>query len=299
MGAPIPHLLSEDFDIVHGHTFLPAVPTRAAGALTDAATVFTVHGTALTSGTGRDESALAPIKRQIERQFVLGFDYDNVISVNTEHIGLLNEHHTDVSCVPNGVDIDRFDVETEQRDEILFLGRLAPKKRVSDLIEAYEQVSDEFPETDLVIVGSGPKRSELDDLVETLGVSDRVRFEGRVSDEAIPRYYRWARLFVLPSVWEGHPLTLLEAWAAETPVVASDVEGITEFVEHGETGHLVPSKSPDELADGLRYALSNPATAEQWATNAHDLVERDYSWEGVAERTNRIYEQIIFGSSDG
>ncbi|WP_228842290.1 glycosyltransferase family 4 protein [Halococcus agarilyticus] len=296
MGSPIPHLLSEDFDIVHGHTFLPAVPTRAAGALTDAATVFTVHGTALTSRTGRDESALAPIKRRIERQFVLGFDYDHVISVNTEHIGLLDEHHTDVSCVPNGVDIDRFDVETEQRDEILFLGRLAPKKRVSDLIEAYERVSDEFPETDLVIVGSGPKRSELDDLVGTLGISDRVHFEGRVSDEAIPRYYRRARLFVLPSVWEGHPLTLLEAWAAETPVVASDVEGIAEFVVHEETGYLVPSEAPNELADGLRHALSNRTTAERWATNAHELVESDYSWEGVAERTNQIYQRVVSSS---
>ncbi|WP_255681351.1 glycosyltransferase family 4 protein [Natrinema sp. SYSU A 869] len=290
--TPLPHLVTEDFDIVHGHTFLPAVPTRTAGAVTDAATVFTVHGTALTSGVGRDESALSHVKRRLERLFILNFDYDHVISVNTEHLDLLGDHHTDLSCVPNGVNLERFDVDVEQRDEILFLGRLAPKKRVSDLIEAFDRIADEIPDTDLVIVGTGPKSDELKAQAKQLGIDDRVHFEGRVSDEAIPRYYRRASLFVLPSVWEGHPLTLLEAWAAEVPVITSDVEGIAEFVDHEETGYLVPPKSPAELGDAMQYALSNPEARQEWAANAYDLVQAEYSWEGVAERTNRIYERI-------
>ncbi|WP_049914731.1 glycosyltransferase [Haloterrigena salina] len=292
LGTPVPHLLTEDFDVVHGHTFLPAVPTRTGGALTDASTVFTVHGTALTSGVGRDESMLAHVKRRLERLFVLNFDYDHVISVNTEHLDLLGEHHTNLSCVPNGVNLERFDVDVDRRDEILFLGRLAPKKRVSDLIDAFNRIADDVPETDLVIVGTGPKSDELKAQANRLGIDDRVRFEGRVSDEAIPRYYRRARLFVLPSVWEGHPLTLLEAWAGEVPVITSDVEGIAEFVDHEETGYLVPPKSPSELADAIQYALSNGDEREEWAANAYELVEDEYSWEGVAEQTNRIYERI-------
>jgi glycosyltransferase involved in cell wall biosynthesis len=290
--TPMPHLLTEDFDIVHGHTFLPAVPTRTGGLLSDASTVFTVHGTALTSGVGHDESALAGVKRWLERQFILGFDYDHVISVNTEHLELLDGHHASFSCVPNGVDIDRFDVTAEDRNQILFLGRLAPKKRVSDLIEAYSHVMDEFPDTDLVIVGTGPKGDELRAQAKRLGVDGHVRFEGRVSEEMIPRHYRRARLFVLPSVWEGHPLTLLEAWAAEIPVITSNVEGIAEFVKHEETGYLVPPQSPADLADALRYALSNPKETERWAENAYELVTGEYSWEGVAEQTNEIYKQI-------
>jgi glycosyltransferase involved in cell wall biosynthesis len=293
LGTPIPHLLTEEFDIVHGHTFLPAVPTRAAGLLTGAATVFTVHGTALTSGVGRDESALAGLKRRIEKQFVLGFDYDHVISVNNEHLGLLAENHSSVSCVPNGVDIGRFDVEVDERDEILFLGRLAPKKRVTDLIDAFERLADEYPNTDLVVVGTGPKEDELHQQAEQLGMADRIYFEGRVSGEAIPQYYRRARLFVLPSVWEGHPLTLSEAWAAETPVIASDVEGIAEFVDHEDTGYLVEPESPSKLADAMRLALSNPEQAEDWAENAYELVTTEYSWDGVAERTDDIYDQLV------
>nr|WP_276278592.1 glycosyltransferase [Halomicroarcula sp. SYNS111] len=100
---------------------------------------------------------LAGIKRRIERQFVLEFDYDHVISVNNEHVGLLSDHHTNVSCIPNGVDLDRFSNDLERGSDILFLGRLAPKKRVSDLIRAFERVESQFPETDLIVVGTGPR----------------------------------------------------------------------------------------------------------------------------------------------
>jgi glycosyltransferase involved in cell wall biosynthesis len=296
MATPVPHLLTEEFDIVHGHTFLPAVPTRTAGLLTDAATVFTVHGTALTSGVGHDESIVAPIKRRLEHQFILGFDYDHVISVNTEHLDLLGKHHESLSCIPNGVDTARFDVETEPRDEILFLGRLAPKKRVTDLIEAFSRVADEFPETTLTIVGSGPKMDELQAQATRAGMQDRINFEGRVSEEMVPKHYRRARLFVLPSVWEGHPLTLLEAWAANIPVIASDVEGIAEFVDHEETGYLVPSKSPAKLAEAIRYALSNASETERWAANAYDRVVSTYTWRGVAEQTNDVYERVTSDS---
>lgn len=293
MITPLSRLLRGEYDVVHGHTFLPAVPTYLSGGLTDAATVFTVHGTALPSGIGRDESMIAGVKRRIEKQFVLGFDYDAVISVNDEHVDLLETHHDAVRPITNGVDLERFDVDVERTQDVLFLGRLAPKKRVSDLISAFAQIEDEFPESTLRIVGTGPKRNALERHAATLGVTDRVSFEGRSPDEAIPQYYASARAYVLPSVWEGHPLTILEAWASGTPVIASSVEGIEEFVDHERTGYLVPPKSPGELADALRFVLQNPQTAREWGQNARELVEAEYSWESVADRTNELYRDIV------
>lgn len=292
MVTPLPHLLRGNYDVVHGHTFLPALPTRLSS-LTDAETVFTVHGTAITSGVGRDTSALADVKLRIEREFVLGFDYDHVISVNNEHVGLLSDYHESVSCIPNGVDLDRFAADVERGRDVLFLGRLAPKKRVSDLIRAFAHIESDYPESDLVIVGTGPEEEQLVDLARELGIADRVSFRGRISDEEVANSYATAGVFVLPSVWEGHPLTLLEAWASGAPVIASDVEGIEEFLDHEETGYLVPPKSPGELADALTYTLDNPDEAARWGRNARRLVESEYSWEGVAERTDELYRRLV------
>jgi len=299
MATPLPKLVGGEYDVVHGHTFLPALPTRLAGLATDAATVFTVHGTALTSGVGHDTGMLAGVKRRLERLFVLGFAYDGVISVNTEHLPLLEPSHDRVAAVPNGVDLDRFDLDREREPgRILFLGRLAPKKRVSDLIAAFARIVSAYPESELVIVGVGPLESELQQQVARLDLGSRVRFEGRVSDEAIPEYYASASLFVLPSVWEGHPLTLLEAWAAGTPVIATDVEGIAEFLSHGKTGYLVPPRSPEDLANTLRYALDNEPEAREWGRRGRVLVAEEYSWQGVAERTDELYRQAIRVASE-
>lgn len=292
MLTPIPQLVREGYDVIHGHTFLPAVPTRLSGVLSGVPTVFTVHGTALKSGVGRDESPLAGVKRRIEEQFVLGFAYDSVISVNHEHVDLLETGHDDVRVIPNGVNLDQFAVNADRTQDVLFLGRLAPKKRVSDLIDAFAMIEEEYLESTLRIVGTGPNEDALKKQVRQQGITDRVSFEGRVADEEIPEYYASAGVFVLPSVWEGHPLTLLEAWAASTPVIASSVEGIEEFVDHEETGYLVPTKSPDELADALRFTLENPDKAQEWGDAARKLVEAEYSWEGVADRTYNLYRDL-------
>lgn len=292
--TPIVPVLRGNYDIVHGHTFLPAFPTKVVSEIGRIPSVFTVHGTALTSGVGHDTTGVARIKRAVERQFLLGFDYDHVISVNQEHVSLLNQSQSDVTCIPNGVDLDRFEVDEPTVDgRVVFLGRLAPKKRVSDLIYAIDEVAADHPDVELVIVGEGPLEEELRDLVVKLGVTDRVTFTGRVEEQEIPRYYASAELFVLPSVWEGHPLTLLEAWAASCPVIASDVEGIAEFVDHGETGYLVEAKNPKALADAIRYALENPEEARAWGQAARQLAEEKFSWETAARRTRQIYDRVI------
>ncbi|RYJ08643.1 glycosyltransferase family 1 protein [Halogeometricum borinquense] len=292
MITPLPHLLRDNYDIIHGHSFLPAVPTQLSDISTDASTVFTVHGTALTTGVGRDQSLLSGIKRLIEKQFLLGFNYDATISVNNEHVELLERGQTNVKTIPNGVNFDRFDIDVERTQDILYLGRLTSRKRVSDLVDAFSRVESEFPESKLRIVGMGPEQENLKEQAESLGLDNRVVFEGRVSDDAVPRCYASAGLFVLPSVWEGHPLTLLEAWASGTPVIASSVEGIKEFVDHQQTGYLVPPKSPDRLAEGLRVALNNPKKANDWAENGRKLVQDKYSWEGVANQTYKLYKNI-------
>lgn len=290
---PFGHL--GEYDLVHGHTYLPAVPTRLAGLFGDLPTVFTVHGTTLNSGVGLSHSRIRNrVERALERRFILDFDYEHVISVNREHLDMLSEAHRDVSYIPNGIDIDRFDPDASaQSGRILYLGRLAREKRVVDLVESMPAVVREHPHAELVVVGTGPERAHLETRAADLGVDDSVTFEGRVSDEAVVDHYAAADVFVLPSVWEGHPLTLLEAWASGTPVIASDTEGIAEFVDDGTNGRLVPPKTVPELADAIVELLGSPDVGREWAQHGKDLVESEYTWRATAERTDEVYRQAV------
>ncbi|MDS0295344.1 glycosyltransferase family 4 protein [Halogeometricum luteum] len=290
--TPIPRLLSNSYDIIHGHTFLPAVPTKIAGGLSSTPTVFTVHGTALTTGVGRDSSVFSGIKRHIEKQFILEFNYDSVISVNEKHVDLLDEYHSSVTTIPNGVDYDRFSVSADRTIDVLYLGRLTERKRISKLIEAFSEVNKVLPDANLCIGGEGPKRTELESEVETLGLENSVTFRGRVPDEELPQLYGSAKVFVLPSAWEGHPLTLLEAWSAGTPVVAPSVEGIEEFVDHGTNGVLTSSVGKEELSAAILMLLKNPDLSHRLGDQGRDLVKNEYTWKIVSDRTYNAYQRI-------
>lgn len=291
--SPIPHVIRGNYDIIHGHTFLPAFPTMSGGVITGTPSVFTVHGMAMNTGIGRDRSRIGMVKRWIEKLFVLKFTYDHVISVNKHNMELLGDYHSSVSYIPNGVDLDRFEGQMERRRDILFVGRLDPKKRVSDLIEAFGNIAGDYADVRLVIVGTGSVEDNLKQQAKSTNGSERISFEGKVPDCEIPRYYQSSEVFVLPSMWEGHPLTLLEAWAAGVPVIATEIEGIEEFVYHKSNGFLVPPASPNKLADALRYVLDNPRTARCWAEQGHDQVRSEYSWKTVARRTRDVYMKTI------
>jgi glycosyltransferase involved in cell wall biosynthesis len=296
--SPTLKLLRKSYDVVHGHTFLPAVPTYLSTRFTDAASVFTVHGTALNTGVGHDTTAVSNLKRLVERLFVCEFSYDHVISVNQRHLDLLGDAHDSVSCIPNGVDVGRFDVDVETvPGRILFVGRLAPKKRVCDLLDAYSTVLQSASESELIVVGTGPREDALKEQAADRGIADRVRFEGYVSDEKVAEYYASAQVFALPSVWEGHPLTLLESWASGTPVVATAVEGIEEFVSHRENGYLVSPESPSELADALLYAVTHSDETRTWGENARELAVTEFSWEATAARTDEVYRKSVSGTT--
>ncbi|WMT07484.1 glycosyltransferase family 4 protein [Natrinema thermotolerans] len=284
------------YDIIHTHTFLPAVSGKLASLISGTPVVLTVHGTAIPSGVGLSNSGIRnKIEREIEKVLLLRLNYNYVISVNQEHLDLLSPKHKNIEYIPNGVDIDRFQTDGKDSGYVLYLGRLAREKRVGDLISAFCEIANEHEDLELVIVGDGPERENLEQAARETPFAGRIQFKGRVPDKEIPEYYSRASVFVLPSIWEGHPLTLLEAWASKTPVVTTNVEGIREFVKHERNGYLVEPKSPDEIAEGIRFLIENQNLKEQIIEKAYSEVVQEFSWESAAQETIRVYREIIDG----
>ncbi len=204
-----------------------------------------------------------------------------------------------VSVILNGIDLGDFPENAEatlRRDLSLgnartvgMVGRLHPEKGPQQLLAAAQKVLNQLPDVIFVIVGDGPQRRELDDLVRTLGIDKSVRFPGFRTDMA--GVYRSLDVVVLPSLNEGLPMTLIEAMAMKRPVVATDVGGVPAVVRHNETGILLKSADPQGLAQAIVELLQDPARAARLAGSGQDLVKARYS----ADRMTREYLDLFRG----
>lgn len=149
------------------------------------------------------------------------------------------------------------DEAVAEGDFFLFVGRLRIRKGVEVLLEAMKAL----PQARLLIAGDGEHRAALERRAAELELGAAVRFLGRCDAGRVRGLLRRARALVVPSIYEGMPLVVLEAMEAGVPVIASAVSGIPEVVEDGGTGWLVPPEEPEALADALTRAWTDPAEA--------------------------------------
>lgn len=177
---------------------------------------------------------------------------------------------------------------------ILFVGRLIERKGVAHLIRALGAVRRAVPAR-LVVVGDGPERANLERVAAATGVAAHVDFRGRVTDEDLCDAYASADVFVLPSVLdarqdtEGLGVVLLEAMNYSVPVVASNIGGITDIVQHESTGLLVPPGDEDALANALTRVLADTELSRTLGESGKRLLREQFSWESIVDRWEGVY----------
>ncbi len=208
-----------------------------------------------------------------------------------------------IRLAPNGVDTERFTpigdcekikqrIKLGNRQMVLFVGRLIPRKGVSYLVEAAKQVIKERKDTLFVLVGNGPLRNQLLSNVISAGLKQHFVFLGDVSEEDLPQIYRCADVFAFPSIQEGQGIVLLEAQASAKPVVAFNISGITEAVRNKETGLLVTPNST-ELANAILKLLSDASLREKMGTLGREFVIRELSWAVCAKKMLAVYREAM------
>lgn len=287
----------DDVDIIHAQSFSAGVPVLALRRLTGKPAVITVHGTYLGMWGSLVPSWQAELLEVIER-LVLFRNYDRIITVDKHFRNLASKlgYPTDrITYIPNGVELERFSpgVNRGRSANFLFVGRLVAQKGLEYLVRASALLKKKGLDFSVDIVGDGPLNDDIRKLVHELGVEDCVRFLGYVSDDALPRIYSEADIFVLPSVWEGLPLTILEAWASELPVIATNVGGIGDVSVHAENALVVPSGDVEAFAEAMEQLISDTSLRKKLGKNGRELVESGYTWKRVAERTMEVYEQLL------
>lgn len=178
---------------------------------------------------------------------------------------------------------------------LIFAGRLAPQKGVGDLIRALDVLGHIIPDMSTAILGEGPLRSELEEMVRGMERTDMIRFLGHRADAT--RFLASADALVLPSLYEGLPNVVLEAMRLGTPVVATAAPGTTELVEDRVTGLLVPIGDPSELTRALREILRDRDLARRLAETARARILTEFRADTMIARFAELYEELARGKA--
>jgi phosphatidylinositol alpha-mannosyltransferase len=204
----------------------------------------------------------------------------------------------DYKVIPNGVDVARFANAVpiarwqDGTPNVLFVGRHEPRKGLLDLLKAHRILRKTGSRSRLLIVGSGPQEREARRYVATRGLQ-AVEFLGRVSDAEKAQLYRTADIYASPATGgESFGIVLLEAMAAGTPIVASDIHGYKGVVRRGREGLLVPPREPRELAIAIDRLLRDPALREQMGAAGQARAE-EFSWPRVTAKVEDYYGFVI------
>jgi glycosyltransferase involved in cell wall biosynthesis len=241
------------------------------------------------------EQRLAGIKKQIDAFVAVSKEID----VELQKIGIPAERRY---FIPNGVDTKRFSpVSVEEKIEVrknldlpqdatiaIFSGRLVSGKHVDRLLLAWRNLQEEYPQSLLLIIGSGEEENKLRQMS-----SENVQFAGQV-DDVVP-YLKASDFFVLPSAAEGLSNALLEALSVGLPCIATAVGGTPDVIVDRHNGWLIPPDDPPSLHAALKTLLSNLPERQRLGGEARKTIQAGYSLENTANQLTVLYRQLAKG----
>ncbi len=280
-------------DIVHTHNYKSDLMGLLATAGNGVPLLATVHGYTKMS---------RPVRwyEKLDRWLLKAF-FRRVVVVAENILPDLKAQKRQV--IPNGLDVNRFSYDpvlrktarsrygiSDEEAVIGTVGRLSREKNQAMLIEAADQIQKEFPLVKFLIVGDGPEETYLKALVRDKNLEKHILFTGLIDD--ISSLYPALDIFVLTSLTEGVPLSLLEAMACARLVVATKVGGIPQIIWHGKNGFLVAPGDVTGLVKVLGRVVKDRSLFLEMGREASDFIRKHYSLEHMVEKYERLYEEI-------
>ena len=287
---------AKNYDFIHAHSILGGFIGKLASLLIHRPILLTVHGSPNMDG-GRKN-----LDYFIERHILTKLRYDKVISVGKRYACYPNVNEK-VSIIPNGVDVREFDRLTDSAKtaffKIIFVGRLDWVKGIDTLIDAVKILKEEHPSlikekgVQFHLVGYGFEIDRYERKVTSLKLDDLIFFRGQITGPDLIREYKSSHLFILPSICEGQPITILEAMTAGLPVLttcAADNSGIVT----PETGWRIEEQNPRLLANKMAEAIHlDPGKLEGMGQKGHNKIINNYTLDIVSSKTVKAYKQLL------
>ena len=297
---------SIDFDVMHVHDWLAAFSGISFKHYIKKPMVLTVHSTEV----GRAQGLHSPDSFSINGiEWWATYEADRVIvcsqSMKKEICDHFNLSLDKVDVIPNAIDVTKYQIPVDRvvvrqrygvgygEKLILCVGRLVPQKGIEYFIRAIPTIVKRYPEAKFIVVGEGWSRDILEAEARASGHVKKIRFTGFASDKEVIEIMTSADVLVVPSIYEPFGIVALEGMATGVPVVASQVGGLAEVIDHDHTGLFVYPRSPDSIAWAVERILSDPDHAKWLTENAKEKLHKAYSWEAVAMKTVEVYRKVV------
>lgn len=294
--AAVIHLVREiraqQVDIVHTHLVRAGIVGKLAASIARVPVVTTRHYTRDAKSRRWDFVAEDVLTRLLA---------DRVIAIGESVFDTIREGNT---CAPDKVVLHRNAIDVasyvcqDRHDRtsnlvIGTVGRLHPAKAHEVFLDALGIVRRTCPGITGVIVGGGERIATLTEYADRLGLADVVTFTGPVDSDTVRDWLHRFDVFVLPSDWEGLPISLIEAAAAGLPVVATNVGGCPEVVRDGETGFLVPPREPKAMADAIERLVTDASLRTAFGNRAVEVAKSEFDIRRLADQTAALYREIL------
>ncbi len=312
------------YDIYHSHYWLSGWVARELNKRQPAPIVQMFHTLGRLKNAVARSQADQETERRIEVEGEIIEFADRVVAATPrdrqQMIDLYGASEDKIEIIPPGVDLSLFKPVpvSEAKDfvempsehhSILFVGRIDPVKGIDVWFRAMALIVERDPKlrNKLCVcliggdldeeVATDTELARLQTLKDELGIGNLVTFLGRRNQQCLPYYYSAADVVVMPSLYESFGMVALEAMACGTPVVASDVGGLSFVVRDGETGYLVPEGDPSALADCLGYLIHHPELRAQLGRRGIQ-VAREYAWPHIADQIEGLFERLVEGTKE-
>ncbi|MDD5039545.1 MAG: glycosyltransferase [Patescibacteria group bacterium] len=281
---------SRGADIIHAHWVGAGIIGVVVRRFTRARLVVTVHGSdAYLSTRNR---LFRSISRYVLRRA------DGVITVAKQQRDIilgLGVNPRRVAVIPNGVsnaeELLRIPFADAANHSVVWIGRFTEEKNPRLAIQAFQAVLIHAPDARLTMIGDGPERAPCEALCRKLGIQKSVAFTGAVDKRDVPRQFARHALLMLTSNREGFPLVIIEALAAGRPVVATNVGGVSDIIQDGTAGFVVPPGTPEAIADSIVKLIADPSLRGQFGRHGRSVVQQECMWQNIAQRTYSVYRE--------
>jgi len=284
-------------DIIHTHNhfFFTTLIGMLVKKRHNISTITTIHNGSLKDIPGRMSVFIKIYEKIICRLINNNSDIVIVGSQNLyENAKKLGIDSKKIVIIPNAVDLTFFRQNRTYSNEprkVIFVGRLFSLKGPQLLIEAARLVIKKIPDTEFFIVGDGPLREKLVNMVKRYNLSKNVVFCGELTD--VRKKMKDSDLYVRPSLLEGFPYGVLEAMASGLPVIATKIGGTADLLTHEKTGYFVKPGNVNELANSMIDLLSNSNKLKTIAINGLELVEKKFSWDILYNEYENFYHNLL------